>query len=293
MKSGTPDLMKFKRLQRALGGESKRGTVGLLELLWLGTAKNAYRGDIGKFTNEEIAILIDWDGDSDLLIDALVETGWLDRDKDFNLMVHDWFEHAPKYVKGNIARHGKVKKTPSKKKPEILLRGEHEKTLPKGTSSPKELAPRRAENKTKKAPTKPNQTKPNQSTIDRGERSTEKLLRGESEKEIFLVTQDVYDSIRGTLQEIAEVVGKNHRLLPGDRELAIKSTIIARDWIGMEAIEDIIGAIRLKREPLERPWGYLKISMIKSCAKSGQDFHELWKLISVPDEFINPRKKTD
>ena len=54
MKHVTPDLMKFKRLQRSLG-ESLRSTVGILELLWIATQKNAPAGDIGKFSDEEIS----------------------------------------------------------------------------------------------------------------------------------------------------------------------------------------------------------------------------------------------
>lgn len=106
MKSGTIELMKFKRLERVLG-ESRRGIVGLLELLWQGTAKNCPTGNIGKFDNEEIAIICDWENDPDILVAALVKCGWLDECETNRLLVHDWEEHCPKYVKGNVIRHGK------------------------------------------------------------------------------------------------------------------------------------------------------------------------------------------
>ncbi len=97
MKHSTPDSMKFKRLQRRLG-ESKRGTVGLLELLWIAALNNAKRGDIGRYTNEEIAIECDWEGDPDDLVDALIATGWLDESSEHRLVIHDWPQHAPRYV---------------------------------------------------------------------------------------------------------------------------------------------------------------------------------------------------
>ena len=106
MKSGTTELLKFKSLQRRLR-ESIRGTVGLLELLWVGTAKNAPRGDVGKFSDEEIAIMLDWDGEAAELVNALVETRWLDRDNEHRLLVHDWQEHCPNFIKGNLAKHGR------------------------------------------------------------------------------------------------------------------------------------------------------------------------------------------
>ena len=106
MKSSTPELLKFRRLQRTLH-ESRRGTIGLLEGMWLEVAKNCPQGDIGRFTNEEIAIMTDWEGDPDTLVDALVECQWLDRCDSHRLVVHDWAEHCPTYIRGNLASHGK------------------------------------------------------------------------------------------------------------------------------------------------------------------------------------------
>lgn len=107
MKANTPELMKFKKLQRKLG-ESRRGTIGLLEGLWIETARNSPAGDVGRFSNEEIAIMVDWDGDPDLLVDALVECRWLDRCSEHRLVVHDWQDHCPTYVKGGLAKQKKL-----------------------------------------------------------------------------------------------------------------------------------------------------------------------------------------
>jgi hypothetical protein len=103
MKPSTTELIKFIKLQRRLK-ESKRGTVGLLELLWNNTARQCPRGDIGKFSNEDIAILCDWDGDPDELIKTLVDCGWLDACPTYRLIVHDWQEHAPNYVRAALAK---------------------------------------------------------------------------------------------------------------------------------------------------------------------------------------------
>lgn len=97
MKHSTPDSMKFKKLKRRLG-ISTIVAVGTLELLWIATQKNAKRGDIGRYTNEEIAIECEWEGDPDELVDALVETGWIDRSVEHRLVIHDWSQHAPRYI---------------------------------------------------------------------------------------------------------------------------------------------------------------------------------------------------
>lgn len=93
--------MKFKKLKRRLG-LSTVVTVGTLELLWHATQKNAKRGDIGQFSNEEIAIECDWQGEPDELVEALIESGWLDRCQEHRLVVHDWKDHCPTWVIGNL-----------------------------------------------------------------------------------------------------------------------------------------------------------------------------------------------
>lgn len=106
MKVGTTELVKFLKLKRALG-LSHFATVGLLESTWMFALKNAPRGDIGRHSNEDIACMIEWDGDPDELIDALVKYQWFDRHPDYRLVIHDWSDHAPKWLKGNVASHGK------------------------------------------------------------------------------------------------------------------------------------------------------------------------------------------
>lgn len=156
MKSSTPELMKFKRLQRRLK-ESTRAVVGLLEMLWLGTAKNCPQGDIGRFTNLDIAIMCDYDGDPDELVTALVEERWLDVHDQHRLVVHDWHEHCPTHIANNLKRWGKsfanhVKENQGEK---IGSREEPPKEDPKESTKepPKDVTPNLA---------KPSQTEPNQ-----------------------------------------------------------------------------------------------------------------------------------
>ena len=110
--------------------------VGIMESIWYLTAREAPRGDIGKLSNERIAIGIDWRGatnksrrdEADRLVNALVESGWLDRDGpewstnevltkgergtnevlkryQYRLVIHDWPEHADDAVKKYLKRN--------------------------------------------------------------------------------------------------------------------------------------------------------------------------------------------
>lgn len=104
MKADTPDLIKFKDLQRLLG-KPAYAITGVLEALWITTAKNAFMGDIGRHNNRQIANALEWDGDADELVAALVESGWLDKvDGDARLVIHDWYDNAAQYIVQKIHR---------------------------------------------------------------------------------------------------------------------------------------------------------------------------------------------
>lgn len=106
MKMVAVQSIKFLRLKRRLRLPSWQ-VVGVLESVWLFTQANAPAGDIGRHSDEDIAAHLEWDGDASDLIAALVECGWLDRHEAHRLVVHDWHEHAPNYLKGNMAKWGK------------------------------------------------------------------------------------------------------------------------------------------------------------------------------------------
>jgi len=106
MKVGTDSKLKFKKLKMRLRLALWEAT-GLLESIWAFASRDAQDGDIGKFSNEEIALSIEWERDPDDLIDAMVACGWFDKDPEFRLIIHDWSQHVPNWLKGNHKKHGK------------------------------------------------------------------------------------------------------------------------------------------------------------------------------------------
>jgi hypothetical protein len=94
----TDDLMRRLKIPRW-------GAMGILEALWHLTANEAPRGDIGRFSDERIAAGIDWRGDSGRLISSLVESGWIDADRSYRLLIHDWPDHADEAVKKYLRRN--------------------------------------------------------------------------------------------------------------------------------------------------------------------------------------------
>lgn len=103
MKVGTLNHLKTKRLKRRLNIPLYQ-TVGLLETLWQITTESADAGDIGRFSDEDIALALEWEGDPGELVEAMVETGWLDHDPVQRLVVHDWLDHAPEFIKERVRK---------------------------------------------------------------------------------------------------------------------------------------------------------------------------------------------
>lgn len=103
MKLETESKLKFTKAQRATG-LPKYALAGVLQCLWNFAAKDAYLGDIGKFSNEDIALAIGWDGDPDELIAALVQTGWIDKDSVSRLVIHDWGDHCEDWIRKKVGR---------------------------------------------------------------------------------------------------------------------------------------------------------------------------------------------
>lgn len=75
-----------------------REAVGMIELLLHLADTYAPRGDIGRFSDRQIAKRMDWDEEPERLVQALVEVGWLDPHPVHRFVLHDWPEHAPAYT---------------------------------------------------------------------------------------------------------------------------------------------------------------------------------------------------
>lgn len=88
----------------ALLGISRPTAIGHLELLWVFTGKHTPQGNIGKHPDGAIARACDWMGDPGEFIDALLSTGFLDECGTHRLIIHDWHEHCPGWVRAKLTK---------------------------------------------------------------------------------------------------------------------------------------------------------------------------------------------
>lgn len=105
MKAGTPNHIKAQRLKRRLKVPLYQ-VVGILEMLWQVASHSAWRGDIGRISDEDIAAALEWEGDASELVAALHQAGWLDPDPQCRYWIHDWHDHAPEYIKKKLRAAG-------------------------------------------------------------------------------------------------------------------------------------------------------------------------------------------
>lgn len=133
MKLAAPRSPKFRRLMRAIGRD-RIATIGTLEALWLFTMEQAPAGDVGRWEDEEIESELDWEGEPGALVEALVETGWVDRHPKYRLVIHDWKDHLPDFMKKRLDRSG-VEPIDPRNEPDPPQGHESEKTSGEDTSS--------------------------------------------------------------------------------------------------------------------------------------------------------------
>lgn len=80
--------------------------IGYLELFWAFVAKKTPRGDVGKWSDGVIASACMWRGKASQFVQALVSARFVDADADHRLLVHDWPQHCPNWVRAKLKKDG-------------------------------------------------------------------------------------------------------------------------------------------------------------------------------------------
>lgn len=85
---------------------NRREAIGLLDMLWDWAIDYAPSGDVGKWSNGVIAGALEWLGDAESLVAALVGCKWLDENEQHRLIIHDWPDHAPQFHRAKLKKLG-------------------------------------------------------------------------------------------------------------------------------------------------------------------------------------------
>jgi hypothetical protein len=166
MMHNAPETLKFKRLVRRLRKEIGDGPVaaetvvaGLLERMWHIAIRDPelQDGAIGrKLTPEDLAELVGWLRDPQILFDALMVERWIDASQSAVFVIHDWDVHKPNFLKGVAAR--RLRRNELGEQPSMQLDSEPSNELSNKLGADPSIEPT---NDTKHNTTQPNQTQPN------------------------------------------------------------------------------------------------------------------------------------
>lgn len=105
LKKGTSRHPKMLKLARELG-INRHEARGIMGDFWEWAGEYATSGDVGKYSNSDIADGIGYEGDQEKLIQALIDCHWVDIDKKHRLVVHDWDQHCETWVRKRLSRQG-------------------------------------------------------------------------------------------------------------------------------------------------------------------------------------------
>lgn len=78
--------------------------IGHLELFFAFVAKKSPQGNVGKWPDGAIARACYWNHDPTAFLTALASAGFIDRDREHRFLVHDWRDHAPRWVASKLSR---------------------------------------------------------------------------------------------------------------------------------------------------------------------------------------------
>lgn len=85
-----PRHRKYLRLKRLIG----RSPMEYLVTFWISVAEQVPNGPLERWSNEDIEDAAGWDGEPGVLVEGLIEAGFLDRTEN-GFVPHDWVEHQP------------------------------------------------------------------------------------------------------------------------------------------------------------------------------------------------------
>jgi hypothetical protein len=264
---------KFIKLKRRLRGIVPEGpftdpesvAIAILERLWHATASGPIRGDIGSFDDEVIAEACGWPLEASLLIDLLVECGWLDRHPTHRLLVHDWHQHAPNHVKGNVAKKGGFLTYRDGDAPAAEPKGE-----PKGPAP--EVEPQRT--------SAPNLTKPNPTTVGRMSTACDSTDEAATAADSSLTEVPPPDPERAYRFGVAIGPARQRADSITCWKLVALEAILGEAWLA-----NIKSAVREVRPPPEKPWAYaMTVAAKGSRERPGPGRDRLHRLMAMAPE---------
>ena len=152
---------KMKKLARLLS-ISWPEAVGYLHYLWWWALDYAQDGDLSKYEYGDIADAVMWQGDPIEFVNALIESGFLDKTEDDGLIIHDWFDYAGRLIEKRVANRERMRRARAKAKGECAPNVQNTNNARAGATEQNSTVP----NSTVPNHTEPDTTPPDNKPLD-------------------------------------------------------------------------------------------------------------------------------
>jgi hypothetical protein len=299
----------MKRLGKLLGIPAY-GPVGIFERLCHFTAEYSPAGDVGKFSDEDIADACGWDRNPAELIDALVGASLIETEESrtsaglfvrhgSRLLVHDWSEHADDSVNNKLARRGEwfadgkrpnTKRLESKEraKCEVELDANNPHTQAHGVHTactrqahgvrvPCEGPAPPRHGLAQPSPALPPPSPPKVPTAVARPDGQADQSGGGSGGDAWENSRELANAIARRLKVPPPVKGKYRRMVIQAAYLSI--TELGEDWL-QDAIEDT------GRKKRNDTWAYLRTCLATGCEARGRNLDAMLIELVVPARFL-------
>ncbi|WP_145435533.1 hypothetical protein [Lacipirellula limnantheis] len=241
-----------------------RGLVDTLDGSFL--PRNAPRGDVGRFTDLDIAEGIGWVGEEARLIEILLDAGIFARHEEHRLVRVDYHRLAPNFIRASVNSAGGFVTGPEPGSKHEAKGGA--KAPPKTTA---EAAPESEPGTAFSIQSLPILTNPSSDPIDDGDGSN--FVEGVDE---VILDAKTFEEIKPDCARVADLVRIGRSPLnDADSETVIRCVVVARQRLPKGELDAIIKRVRKKSETvrLQSKIGYFKTAIITACEKAGVDFH--------------------
>lgn len=101
----------FNRHRKTIAMRKLLGTSDPIISLWLWSAENAANGDLSALTDDDVERMADWTGKRGRAVAAMVEVGFLDRQADGSLRLHNWAKRTGAGVESLLKTRERMKLT--------------------------------------------------------------------------------------------------------------------------------------------------------------------------------------
>ena len=134
VKPGTARHRKVNRLM-ALLGAPRATAFGVLAILWDSVGADKEDGILRGWTADDVAGVVEWQGNAATLLDALTTARWIDQAPNGTLLIHDWPEEGPRHVFQRLARTMKLTGEATDLQARAIVRKRHDAILQGNTAA--------------------------------------------------------------------------------------------------------------------------------------------------------------